>query len=202
MMTLFSRNEFVIFTTRDYATASAVELSSASRQLGRYSKQNVITKITKGVWANTEHPYFTPLACVPYLLGKEQGYVSFLTALHLQGVLSQIPQRYHIATTGHTRKLDTPVGCFDFIKLKPELMRDDINWSDTQIPYLIASGEKALLDTFYISTRKHNRFAVLPEIELGVEMFDQANYDRLFQNMPVSSRIKNAIASMRTRIQH
>ena len=46
------------------------------------------------------HPYFHPLSCVPYLLGKEQGYVSFLTALHLHCVISQIPKTIQIATTG------------------------------------------------------------------------------------------------------
>jgi len=202
MINLFTQNEFVIFTTRDYATAAKISLSAASRQLGRYSKQKAVTKITKGIWANIEHPYFTPLACVPYLLGKEQGYVSFLTALHLSGVVSQIPGRYQIATTGHTRKLDTPVGGFDFIKLKPELMRDGINWSDSQLPYLIASAEKALLDTLYISTRKHNRFAALPELALDANVFDYKKYDRLFQHIPVSLRIKNAIGSVKDLLQH
>jgi predicted transcriptional regulator of viral defense system len=190
---LLTQNEFVIFTTRDYANAASMALSSASRQLARYAKHDVISQITKGVWANTRHPYFTPLACVPYLLGKEQGYVSFLTALHLHGVLSQIPSRFHIATTGHTRRLDTPVGNFDFIRMKPELMRDGVVWSETRLPFQIANVEKALLDSLYISTRKANRFSALPELELSAELFDRKSFDRLLHQFAVSSRIKNAM---------
>jgi len=193
MLKLFMQNEFVIFTTRDYAAASRQAVSAASRQLSRYAKEQAIVRLTKGVWANTQHPYFTPLACVPYLLGNEQGYVSFLTALHLYGIVSQIPARYHVATTGHTRKLKTPVGQFDFITLKPSLMRDGVVWSDTKLPYQIASPEKALLDTLYISTRKQNRFAVLPELDLSVSVFKEKTLMRLLKDFQVSSRIKNAM---------
>lgn len=193
MINLFTQAEFVIFTTRDYAAAAGLAVSAASRQLGRYARAQAIVRVTKGVWANIRHPYFTPLACVPYLLGKEQGYVSFLTALHLHGILSQIPGRYHVATTGHTRSLKTPVGQFDFITLKPELMREGVAWSDTKLPYLVACPEKALLDTLYISTRKQKRFAVLPELELSSPVFDEQKFLRLFAAFEVSTRIKNAM---------
>ena len=195
MINLFTRNEFVIFSTRDYATATSQSVSGASRQLGRYAKQKALTQLTKGIWANIDHPFFTPLACVPYLLGKEQGYVSFLSALHLHGVISQIPNIYHIATTGHTRRLNTPIGQFDFIRLKPELMRQGIIWSDTKLPYQIACPEKALLDTLYISTRKQNRFAALPELDLTPELFDEKYFKRLFDALDLSPRIKNAMAA-------
>lgn len=199
MINLFTRNEFVIFTTRDYAVAANQSLSAASRQLGRYAKQKAITRVTKGIWANIDHPYFTPLACTPYLLGKEQGYISFLTALHLHGILSQIPNRYHIATTGHTRSLRTPIGHFDLIRLKPELMRAGIIWSKTKLPYQIATPEKAFLDTLYISTRKQKRFAALPELELTPELFDERYFAQLFNTLDLSSRIKNAMTTARQR---
>ena len=112
MLELSSSPEFVVFTTRDYAAASGASMSSASRRLDRLSKRDALTRVTKGVWANTAHPHFHPLACIPYLLGKEQGYVSFLTALHLHGMLSQIPRTYQVATTGRPRLLDSPVGRF------------------------------------------------------------------------------------------
>lgn len=161
MLELNSSPEFVIFTTRDYATAAGTSMSSASRRLDRLSERKALTRLTKGVWANTAHPHFHPLACVPYLLGKEQGYVSFLSALHLHGVLSQIPRTHQVATTGRPRVLESPVGRFEFLRVKPELMRDGVDWSDTHQPFLIASAEKALLDTLYIATRKSKRFASL-----------------------------------------
>lgn len=194
MLELNSSPEFVIFTTRDYATAGGTSLSSASRRLHRLSERKALTHVTKGVWANTAHPHFHPLACVPYLLGKEQGYVSFLSALHLHGVLSQIPRTHQVATTGRPRVLDSPVGRFEFLRIKPELMRDGVDWSDTHQPFLIASAEKALLDTLYIATRKNKRFASLPELDFG-NTFRRREFERLLKQLAYPVRIRSAIAS-------
>ena len=51
--------------------------------------------------------------------------------------------------------------------MKPQMMTAGIESSDTEPPYGIASAEKALLDTLYIATRKGNRFARLPEVDLA-----------------------------------
>jgi len=194
MLELRGSPEFVVFTTLDYASASGVSMSSASRRLDTLSQRNVLTRVTRGVWANTAHPHFHPLACVPYLLGKEQGYVSFLTALHLHGVLSQIPRAHQVATTGRPRVLDSPIGKFEFLRIKPELMRDGVDWRDTHQPYLMATGEKALLDTLYIATRKRRRFASLPELELE-GAFRRREFERLLKCLPYPARIRSAIAS-------
>jgi len=89
---------------------SGIPIPTASKRLLRLAEKKLLTRITKGLWANTSHPHFHPPACVPYLLGKEQGYVSFLTALHLHGLISQIPKTIQIATTGHARTLNGSVG--------------------------------------------------------------------------------------------
>jgi predicted transcriptional regulator of viral defense system len=194
MLELSSSPEFVVFSTRDYATASNVSMSSASRRLERLSHRAALTRMTKGVWANRAHPHFHPLACVPYLLGKEQGYVSFLTALHLHGVLAQIPRTYQVASTGRPRVLDSPVGRFEFLRIKPELMSDGVRWSDTFQPYLLASAEKALLDTLYIATRRNRRFASLPELELD-NAFRRREFERLLKKLPYPVRIRSAMTS-------
>jgi len=194
MLELSKRVDFVVFTTRDYAAATGVSLSSASRRLHRLAKRDALTLVTRGVWADTAHPHFHPLACVPHLLGKEQGYVSFLTALHLQGVIEQIPPTYQVATTGRPRSLGSPVGHFEFLRIKPELMHDGVDWSDTHQPWLIASAEKALLDTLYIATRKKRRFASLPELDL-VTMFSPREFERLLNELSYPVRIRSAIES-------
>lgn len=163
---VLSRPEYVAFTTREYAEASDMAVASASRQLGAASERGPLVRLTRGVWANPTHPYFHPLVCVPKLIGNEQGYVSFLTALHLREVIEQIPRAIQIATTGHARKLSTPVGFYEFFHVAPKLMRRGIEWSDTRIPYRIATAEKALLDTLYISLRRGRRFRSLPELDL------------------------------------
>lgn len=163
---VLSRPEYVVFTTREYAEASGMAVASASRQLGAAAEHGPLVRLTRGVWANPAHPYFHPLACVPKLIGNEQGYVSFLTALHLREVIEQIPRAIQVATTGHARTLSTPVGSYEFFHLDPRLMRRGIEWSETRIPYRIATADKALLDTLYISLRRGRRFRSLPELDL------------------------------------
>ena len=161
-------NQEIFFTTSDYAHQNALEISAASKQLQRLYTKQAIERVTRGLWANLNHPYYNPLGAVPYLLSKEQGYVSFLTALHYHGIISQIPAKFQIATTGHTRELKSSIGHFDFIHLTPHIMNKGIEWSNSKSNYLIAGAEKALLDTLYISTRKGQRFSSLPEIDLEV----------------------------------
>ena len=193
MPDIFNNPDFVIFTTRDFADYSDMSISAASKRLLRLSDKKLLTRITKGLWANTGHLHFHPLACVPYLLGKEQGYISFLTALHLHGLVSQIPQSMQIATTGHARTLSSPVGQFEFLQIKPELMRAGTQWSETHQPYLIATAEKALLDTLYLSTRKKRRFARLPEVDIWQTDFRRREFERLLRLLPTSPRIAAAI---------
>ena len=195
MLELFNQPAFVIFTTRDFAAASGLSLSAASKRLDRYSNNGFLTRVTKGLWANASHPHFHPLACVPYLLGKEQGYVSFLTALHLHGIVSQIPRTIQVATTGRGRTLDSPIGKFEFLRIKPELMSDGSEWSSTHQPYLVATREKALLDVFYLSTRKNRRFARLPELDLAGSGFRTRKFERLLRELPYPVRIRSAILS-------
>ncbi len=186
----YLQQEF-FFTTNSYACSNGLALSAASKQLNRLYKKHIIEKVTRGVWANTNHPYYSPLAIVPYLLGKEQGYISFLTALHSHGIISQIPLKIQIATTGHKRDLKSPIGHFEFIHLTPHMMKEGISWSENKSNYLIASPEKALLDTLYISTRKSKRFSSLPELDL--ENLNVKQFKCLMNNNIKSKTIKIAI---------
>lgn len=155
-----------IFTTRDFALQTDMRIDSATRLLKRYSTDQLIIKVTRGLWANKNHPSFSPLALTPYLLGSEQGYVSFLTALQIHGVISQISSRVQIASTGHSRKLKSIVGEFEFLQMNPKYFNVGIEWTSHQHPYAMATPEKALLDCLYISSKKGKRFKHFPELEL------------------------------------
>ena len=195
MLDLFNRPDFIIFTTRDFANYSSISVPAASKRLLRLTNKKLLTRITKGLWANTSHPHFHPIACVPYLLGKEQGYVSFLTALHLHGLVSQIPKTIQVATTGHARTLNSPVGNYEFLQIKPELMKLGTKWSDTHLPYLIATAEKSLIDTLYLSTRKSRRFARLPEVDIRQTAFRKREFERLLDQLPIPLRISTVMRS-------
>ena len=201
MLDTANNTDPVIFTTREYSNYHGISMPAASKRLVRLAARKRLTRITKGTWANTDHPHFHPLACVPYLLGKEQGYVSFLTALHMHGLLSQIPKTIQIATTGRGRTLSSTVGNYEFFQIKPELMKQGTRWSDTHLPYLIATAEKALIDTLYLSTRKNRRFASLPEVEFGSTGFRKPEIERLLKQLPIPGRILSAIRSRWQAIQ-
>ncbi len=193
MLDIINNKDFIIFTTREYANYKKLFMPAASKRLSRLKKKKLLTHITKGVWANTGHPYFHPASCVPYLLHKETGYVSFLTALHYYGLLSQIPKTIQVATTGHSRTLDSSVANYEFIQIKPELIQKNLTWSETQLPYLLATVEKALFDTLYISTRKNKRFKSMPELTLTSDLIDKRVFKKLFNQSSLSARILNAM---------
>lgn len=193
MLNVFNHIDFIIFTSRDYANHQKLSMSAASKRLSRLKENNALVQITKGLWANTSHPYFHPASCVPYLLNKESGYVSFLTALHYHGLISQIPKTIQVATTGHSRSLDSPVAYYEFIQIKPELMREHLTWSETQLPYMLATPEKALVDVLYISTRKNRRFVRLPELTLTADLFDKHKFVKIINQLPLSMRLSNAM---------
>lgn len=194
MPDLFNSSELAVFTTREFARLADISVAAASKRLRRLSeKSRSLVSLTRGAWANTMHPAFSPMACVPVLIGNEQGYVSFLSALHVHGALSQIPGTIQVATTGHTRKLRTTVGVFDFLQMKPDMFRSGIEWSETTRPFRIAVLEKALLDTLYVSTRKSRRFARLPELSLRDAGFDVRRYRSLLKSHTLPRPISAAM---------
>lgn len=184
--------ETPIFTTKQFAVATDLRLESASRSLMKYVQNGLLKKVTRGLWANEKHRHFSRYGLVPFLLGPEQGYISFLSALHRHDVISQVPQSILIATTGHTRRLDSEFGKFEFIQIKPQLMKVGIQWFDGEVQYGLASLEKALLDCLYISSRKGKRFSHFPE--LNFENFSQKKFDRLLKEHPIAHPIKIVIS--------
>ncbi|MEA1927470.1 MAG: hypothetical protein U9N73_04640, partial [Candidatus Auribacterota bacterium] len=88
-----------VFTTREIATLRRGSLSSTSQSLTRLSGQGVIKKITRGIWALPSHPNFSPFMVVPFLTPEQRVYVSFISALHLHGLIDQIPQIIYVAST-------------------------------------------------------------------------------------------------------
>jgi predicted transcriptional regulator of viral defense system len=157
----------IVFTTHELAFELGKATSSVSRSLQSLYKEGEIQQVTRGIWANTDHPYFTPYALTPLLLNHEQGYVSFLSALHRHDIISQIPTTIQIATSGRNRIVSSPVGDFEFIKMSPEIFQDGFSLWGEVVTYNLATKEKALFDCLYISTRKGKRFSKFPEVDLS-----------------------------------
>lgn len=181
-----------VFTTRLFATLTARGVDSASRTLNRLAARGQLVKVTRGIWAQTSHPAFTPFSAVGFLLGNEQGHVSFISALHRHGVISQIPGAVHVATTGHGRVVDSPIGRFEFFRLRPQMMLTGVDVSDTDPFYPIATAEKALLDTVYVALWGR-RFRRLPELDL--ESVDGRRVLELLERQVTALPQKNALVA-------
>ena len=61
------------------------------------------------------------------------------------------------------------------------------------IPFLLASPEKALLDTYYLATRKGRRFVRLPELDLTASGFSARRFSQMLRRHPLPLSVRNAI---------
>lgn len=182
-----------IFTTRDFAIQSKTSTSAAARLLSRIQLDKEVIRVTRGLWTFAKENEVHPFSLTPYLLGNEHGYISLLTALHIHGILSQIPTRTQVVTTAHSRVVKTKLGVFEFFQMKSDMMTEGVVWSDTPLPFRMATPEKALLDVFYLSTRKGKRFSSLPELDLKETGFKKKEFLRLLKNQNFSISINQAI---------
>jgi predicted transcriptional regulator of viral defense system len=155
-----------IFTTGEVARLTQTATSVATRVLGSMAKHGEVTRVLKGVWCQPQDPRFSIYALIHYLSGAHRAYVSFLSAMHLHGIIEQIPQIVHAATTGHTKLRRTPVGTFAFHRITPSLF-GGLDWYREGREFLIATPEKALVDSLYLSSRRGKAFGHFPELEFG-----------------------------------
>jgi hypothetical protein len=83
-------------------------------------------------------------------------------------MIEQIPHSVFCATTGHTRLKRTPVDTFSFHRIHPNFFAG-FDWYRGGREFLIATPEKALVDSLYLSSRRGKQFGFFPEIEFGRE---------------------------------
>jgi predicted transcriptional regulator of viral defense system len=155
-----------IFTTREIAMFRGSSISSTSQSLSRLDHQDLVKKVSRGLWCLPNDPRFSQYALVPFLVGAHRAYISLISALHLRGIIEQIPEVIYAVTTGHPRLRDTSVGTFSFHRVHPYFFVG-FDWYGNRKDFLVATPEKALVDSLYISSRRNKRFRFFPEINLG-----------------------------------
>jgi len=187
-----------VFTSREVANIRSGSISATSQSLALLSEQGIVKKITRGVWALPSHPYFSPYMVLSFLAPGQRAYVSFLSALHLHGLIEQIPQVIYAATTGRGRIVNTSVGVYSFHQLSPRIF-GGCKWYGKREDFLIAEPEKALVDSLYISSRKNKRFGIFPELHFGPGFdFQQA---RSWANRIPDKRIRGYVINSLDRIK-
>ena len=152
-----------VFSTHELAMLSISSLSATTQKLNTLEKRGLVFKVKRGVWAEVGNEKLSPYALIPFLLPKNRAYVSFISALHLHGIIEQIPQVITLASTVHSKKIHTKIGTFIIHQILPVLF-DGFDWYRKTGDFLIAEPEKALIDSLYLPARKKKQFRYFPEL--------------------------------------
>ncbi len=152
-----------IFTTRELSLISGKSASVVTQSLNNLVKEGIIVKIYRGLWASELLESLSPYDVIPHLFPRQRAYISFISALHLHGIIEQIPQVMTLASTAHARIIRTKIGVFDVHRISP-LFFTGFGWYKETGNFLIAEPEKALVDSLYLSAYKKKRFGYFPEL--------------------------------------
>ncbi len=152
-----------IFTSHELATISGKSASTIVQSLNRLARQGLLAKIYRGVWAEAGPRALSPFEVIAHLFPRQRVYVSFISALHLHGILEQIPQVITLASTSHSSTICTKAGVFSIHQIAPAFF-DGFDWYKGDGSFLIAEPEKALIDSLYLSSRKKKQFGHFPEL--------------------------------------
>lgn len=154
----------LVFTTHELAMLTGSSLSCACQSLNILEEKGLISRIARGIWGDINDKAFSPLLAVPFLNPRQRLYISFISALHLHGIVEQIPQVVTLASLGHTRIINTKVGAFSIHQITPSLFCG-FDWYKKTGDFLIAEPEKALVDCLYLSSKKKKQFRHFPELD-------------------------------------
>jgi len=171
-----------IFTTRELCVFSGKSASAVTQALNNLKKQGLVLKAYRGIWIEAGNNRVSPFGLVQYLLPGHKAYVSFMSALHLYGIIEQIPQIITVASTSHTREIRTKLGVFSVHQIAPAYFCG-FDWYKGEGEFLIAEPEKALIDCLYLSSRKKRQFAYFPELHLPAA-FSFRKAEKWIKNIP------------------
>jgi len=155
-----------VFTTQEIAHFSGKSLSATTQGLNFLQKQGVIFKIHRGIWAEVRNKLLSPYSVIAFLLSGQRAYVSFISALHLYGIIEQIPQVITLASMKHTKIIHTKIAAFSIHQIAPSFFKG-FKWYKEQGDFLIAEPEKALVDCLYLSVHKKRQFGYFPELNFS-----------------------------------
>ncbi len=151
-----------VFTTSEIMALSGKSSSVITQSLTYLQRQGLILKVARGIWAEANSAV-SPYSVIPFLAPRHRVYVSFVSALHLHGIIEQIPQSVTLASTGHTRTIHTKLGTFVLHRIAPGFFKG-FDWYRGEGSFLIAQPEKALVDSLYLSAHKKRQYGFFPEL--------------------------------------
>lgn len=176
------------FTTSDAAAAVGLSIEASSQALRRLGAAGLVTPVRKGLWATQESP--DPLTLADYITAPHPSYVSLQSALHLHGMIEQIPNVTYLVSLGRTAQISTRAGTYSVHHVSPQFFGGAP--MDHRTGVRLASPEKALIDFLYLSPARSRLFARLPELELPAG-FSRVEARRWVGRIP-SARVRTIVA--------
>lgn len=152
-----------VFTTHELSLASGKSLSVTTQALNNLEANGLVAKIYRGIWAEAGNESLSPYAVISSLFPVHRAYVSFISALHLYGIIEQIPQVITLASTAHTKIIRTKTGIYHIHRIVPSFFTGFI-WYKGTGSFLIAEPEKALVDSLYLSACRKKQYGYFPEL--------------------------------------
>ncbi len=152
-----------MWTTHELTAISGRSASSIAQALSYLEKQGLVFKICRGIWGEAGNERLSAYNVIPFLSPRQRLYVSFISALHLYGIIEQIPQVITLASTTHTKTIHTKLGTFCVHQMAASFFKG-FDWHKGTGGFLIAEPEKALIDSLYLSACKKKQFGYFPEL--------------------------------------
>ncbi|MBD3271699.1 MAG: winged helix-turn-helix transcriptional regulator, partial [Elusimicrobia bacterium] len=165
-----------VFSTRQLASISGKSLSTTTQALGKLERNGIVQKIYRGIWTEVTTHHVSPFSVIPLLFPTGRVYVSLLSALHLYGIIEQIPQVIQLASTIHTKIIRTRLAVFSIHQISSRFFIG-FDWYKDSADFLIAQPEKALADCLYISAYKGKKLRHFPELHFSRDFsFEKFNH--------------------------
>jgi predicted transcriptional regulator of viral defense system len=167
-----------VIGTSDAAAALRQATPAATKTLSRLADAGLVTRIHHGTWwvGGAVDPYTLP----EYLTAPLGSYLSLHTALHLRGLIEQIPEVVYAVSLDRTSRIVTPVATFSIHHVAPEVFG---GYEQTSSGAKLATAEKALFDFAYLSAGRSRLFTSLPELTLP-SRFRRAELKRWLGRIP------------------
>ncbi|HKQ70279.1 MAG TPA: type IV toxin-antitoxin system AbiEi family antitoxin domain-containing protein, partial [Polyangiaceae bacterium] len=171
-----------VFETSEAAAVLGLSTSATTKALSRLADAGIISSIRHGVWW-LDGP-IDPFRLCGYLTAPMPCYLSLQTALHLRGMIEQIPESHFAVSLARTQDLVTTVGTFSIHHIDPALFG---GFDESSEGVWLATSEKALFDVAYLSGGRSRMFTNLPELELP-DRFRWAELRRWIDKTPSAQR--------------
>jgi predicted transcriptional regulator of viral defense system len=167
-----------VLETSDAAAVLEQSTPAAAKILARLAAAGLVHKVRHGTfWIGGT---VDPLRLTPFLTAPFESYLSLQTALHMHGLIEQIPEQLYAVSLARTQRIVTSVATYSFHHVAPEVFG---GYEESDQGVKLATAEKALFDFAYLSAGRSRLFTALPELELP-KNFRRAELKRWLAKVP------------------